>query len=38
MRRWFEFIADADGFAFRDKVFNCEVSVKVNTDAVAFAF
>ena len=38
MRSWFEFIAEADGVAFRDKVFNCEVSVDVNTDAVAVAF
>ena len=38
MRSWFELIAEADGDASRDKVLNCEVSVEVNTDAVAVAF
>ena len=35
---WFELIAEAEGVAGRDKMFNCEVLVEVNTDAVAFAF
>ena len=38
VRSWFELIAEADGVAFWDKVFNCGVSVEVNTDAVAVAF
>ena len=38
MRSWFELSAEADGVASREKVFNCEVSVEVNTDAVAIAF
>ena len=38
LRSWFELIAEAEGVAACDKVFNCEVSVEVNTDAVAVAF
>ena len=38
VRSWFEFIAEAEGVAAWDKLFNCEVSVDVNTNAVAVAF
>ena len=38
MRSWFELTAEAEGVAAWDKVFNCEVSVEANTDAVAAAF
>ena len=38
VRRWFELIAEAEGVAAWDKLINCEVSVDVNTIAVAVAF
>ena len=38
MRSWFELITDAEGVAAWDKLFNCDVSFEVNTDAVAVAF
>ena len=38
VRSWFELTAEPEGVAAWDKLFNCEVSVEANTDAVAAAF